>query len=58
MIAIFYIQHCDGQIQKANICVHGSRTFYALLEKYIRDYKCGYVKNENGETIFKWGWNE
>lgn len=58
MTAIFYVEHRNGEIQKTNICVMGSPTFYRLLETYIREYKRGYVKNENDETIFKWGWNE
>lgn len=56
MTAIFYVEHRNGEIQKTNICVMGSPTFYSLLETYIRDYKRGYVKNENDETIFKWRW--
>lgn len=56
MTAIFYIEHENGHTEKTNICVFGSATFYKVLEKYIREYKRGYVKNENNEIIFKWRW--
>lgn len=58
MIATFYVIRKNGYSEKCNICVAGSATFYKLIEMYTREYTRGYVKGDNGKTLFKWGWND
>lgn len=57
MIATFFVMRKNGMYEKCEICVAGSATFYKLIERYTREFHKGYVKGNNGRTLFKWGWN-